>query len=240
MIPILYEDRDLLVCEKPVGVLSQPDIGRSGEDMLTLLSRQLCPPEQKNQPYIGLVHRLDRGVGGVMVFAKHRPTTGILSSEIAARRVVKQYLAVVHGAPSEHSGIWTDFLYQDRAVGKTYVVNGMRKGVKEASLAYRVLQQRSDPTYGVLSLLQIRLHTGRTHQIRVQCASRGMPLLGDGKYGARDHGVPMGLWSYRLTFAHPHCRGKTVDVAALPTQAPFDLFEEVMPVNDLPEGASVV
>ena len=234
MIPILYQDNHLLICEKPVGVLSQPDVGRTGEDMLSLLAQQLRDPEKKGEPYVGLVHRLDRGVGGVMVFGRQQRTTGALCADIASRRLTKQYLAVVHGFPSEPSGVWKDLLYQDRAVGKSYVVDGMRKGVKAASLAYRVLQRRDDPIYGSISLLQIRLHTGRTHQIRVQCASRGFPLIGDGKYGARDRGAPIGLWSYRLTFAHPNRKGQLLDVFSLPTQAPFDLFGGIEPPDDLP------
>ena len=234
MIPLLYQDNYLLVCEKPVGVLSQPDVSGSGEDMLSLLAQQLRTSQQKGEPYVGLVHRLDRGVGGVMVFGKQQRTTGALCTELAQHRLTKQYLAVVHGILPEPCGVWKDFLYQDRAVGKTYVVDGMRKSVKDASLAYRVLQQRDDTVYGPVSLLQIRLHTGRTHQIRVQCASRGFPLIGDGKYGARDRGAPIGLWSYRLTFAHPSRKGQRIDVTALPTQAPFDLFDDITPVDELP------
>ena len=110
-------------------------------------------------------------------------------------------------------------------------VDGMRKGVKEASLAYATLATRTDTPAGECSLLQIRLHTGRTHQIRVQCSSRGLSLIGDGKYGARDHGLPIGLWSYRLTFAHPRKKGKTVDVAALPTGEVFGWFGEIETVD---------
>ena len=184
---------------------------------------------------MGLIHRLDRGVGGVMVFSLHPRATGRLSATVADRSMTKQYLAVVHGAPEEPSGIWQNFLYKDASLGKSFAVERMRKGVKQASLAYRTLATATDTPYGTVSLLQIRLHTGRTHQIRVQCSCRGMPLLGDGKYGARDHGVPIGLWSYRLTFAHPIKKRQTVDVCSLPTgRPPFDLFEAITPVDDLP------
>lgn len=222
MIDILYEDECLLVCLKPVGVLSQPDSTGSGEDMLSLLREQLSARDGK-EPYIGLVHRLDRGVGGVMVFAKRQDIAGALSTAVANRTLIKQYLSVVHGKPQDKGGIWKDFLYKDAAKNKTFVVDRQRKGVKEASLSYATLATAETPA-GECSLLQIRLHTGRTHQIRVQCSSRGLPLVGDGKYGARDHGLPIGLWSYRLTFAHPRKKGKTVDVAALPTGEVFAWF----------------
>lgn len=223
MIDILYEDEYLLVCLKPVGVLSQPDVTGSEENMLALLEEQLTARDGKI-PYIGLVHRLDRGVGGVMVFAKRQDVAGALSAAVANRTLIKQYMAVVHGKPDAASGMWKDFLYKDAAKNKTFVVDRLRKGVKEASLEYEVMATESDTPAGECSLLRIRLHTGRTHQIRVQCSSRGMPLVGDGKYGARDHGLSIGLWSYRLTFAHPRKKGKEVDVCDLPTGEVFSWF----------------
>ena len=226
MIDILYEDEYLLVCLKPVGVLSQPDVTGSGENMLALLEEQLTARDGKI-PYIGLVHRLDRGVGGVMVFAKRQDVAGALYAAVANRTLVKQYMAVVHGKPDEVSGMWKDFLYKDAAKNKTFVVDRLRKGVKEASLEYEVMATECGTPAGECSLLRIRLHTGRTHQIRVQCSSRGMPLVGDGKYGARDHGLSIGLWSYRLTFAHPRKKGKEVDVCALPTGEVFSWFSAV-------------
>ena len=235
MIEFLYEDEALVVCQKPVGVLSQPDASGTDEDMLSLLGEQLRRPTDTRKPYVGLVHRLDRGVGGVMVFAKRPDIAGKLSIAVAERRMTKQYLAVVHGCPDEPCGIMCDLLYKDSAKGKSFVVERERKGVKRASLAYRVLSSINHEVHGELSLLQIRLHTGRTHQIRVQCASRGIPLVGDGKYGARDHGMPIGLWSYRLTFAHPSKKGQTVDLFRLPTASPFDLFDISVPADDLPD-----
>lgn len=223
MIDILYEDEYLLVCLKPVGVLSQPDISGNGEDMLSLLDEQMSARDGK-KPYIGLVHRLDRGVGGVMVFAKRQDVAGALSAAVANRTLIKQYLAVAHGRPTEERGIWKDFLYKDAAKNKTFTVDRLRKGVKEASLAYRTVVTLSDTPAGECSLLHIQLHTGRTHQIRVQTSSRGLPLIGDGKYGARDHGLDIGLWSYRLTFAHPRKKGKVVDICHRPTEGAFAWF----------------
>ena len=223
MIDILYEDEYLLVCLKPVGILSQPDATGSGEDMLTLLGEQLAARDGKT-PYIGLIHRLDRGVGGVMVFAKRQDVAGALSTAVANRTLIKQYLAVAHGKPREERGVWKDLLYKDAAKNKTFVVDRLRKGVKEASLAYRSVATLSETPAGECSLLHIQLHTGRTHQIRVQTSSRGMSLIGDGKYGARDHGMEIGLWSYRLTFTHPRKKGKVVDVCHRPTEGAFAWF----------------
>ena len=162
MIDVLYEDEYLLVCLKPVGLLSQPDAAGAGDDMLTVLADRLATRDGKT-PYIGLVHRLDRGVGGVMVFAKRQDVAGALSSAVANRTLVKQYLAVVHGRPPEDGGVWKDFLYKDAVKNKTFVVDRQRKGVKEASLAYRTVATLPDSPAGECSLLHIQLHTGRTH-----------------------------------------------------------------------------
>lgn len=221
MIPILYEDSDLIVCVKPVGILSQPDMG-NGEDMIALLQSYL--KEKNEKPYIGLVHRLDRNVGGVMVFPKKQAATAKISQTIRQRDFIKEYLAVVHNRPDEKAGIYKDLLFKDSSKNKTFVVNRPRKGVKEASLEYEVLGTQNT-TSGEFSLLKIRLHTGRTHQIRVQFASRKMPLVGDGKYGGSDNQCDIALWSYRLSFQHP-AKPKSVDVRQLPPdQYPWNLFK---------------
>ncbi|MBQ7337343.1 MAG: RluA family pseudouridine synthase [Clostridia bacterium] len=207
-IRILYEDRHLIVCVKPVGVLSQPSPEEQSGDMLSLLR------EQCSLPYIGLIHRLDRGVGGVMVFAKTQAAAGKLSAFVADRSLTKEYLALVHGMPDPPDGEMVDLLYKDAAQNRSFVVDRKRAGVKDAKLLYRTLRTVTIDTEP-LSLVQVHLVTGRTHQIRVQFSSRAMPLYGDGKYGARDHG-PIGLWSYRLRFPHPFERGKTVDVCCPP------------------------
>lgn len=199
MLEILYEDRHLIVCIKPVGMLSQPDT-KGEKDMLTVISDYLVTKGEK--PYIGLVHRLDRNVGGVMVFSKNSGITGKLSSEIAQRNFIKEYMAVVHNTPKESFGVFKDLLFKDSSKNKSFVVKRIRKGVKEASLEYNVLAV-ADTEKGQISLVKVLLHTGRTHQIRVQFSSRQMPLLGDGKYGSLDNGCEIGLWSYRLAFTHP-------------------------------------
>ncbi|MBQ3356511.1 MAG: RluA family pseudouridine synthase [Oscillospiraceae bacterium] len=185
-IPILYEDDQLLVCVKPRGVLSAKDA--SGKPAVTDgLPCAVFP-----------VHRLDREATGLMVFAKTAACAAFLS-EAMGKTVRKEYLAVCEGRPDE-SGELTDLLYHDRGKNKTYVVKRKRNGVREARLSYEVLRSESGT-----SLLHVLLHTGRTHQIRVQLASRGFPLCGDRKYGAKTGG-DLQLYAWRLTFPHPDGR----------------------------------
>ncbi len=184
-IKILYEDSQITVCVKPAGILSQT--GKTGEaSMVTQLETQLGTS-------IYPVHRLDREAAGVMVYAKTERGAADLSRQIQSGKLEKEYLAVVQGRPRPDQGMLTDFLYHDQRKNKTYVVKRPRKGVKEARLLYRVLMEREHET-----LVQIRLLTGRTHQIRVQFASRRWPLAGDGRYGGGSG--TMQLWSMRLSF----------------------------------------
>ena len=221
MLQILYEDAFLVVCLKPVGVLSQSAPGESDGDMLSLLNEQLGGE-------MFLIHRLDRGVGGVMVFAKRRDAAARLSAAVADRTLLKEYVALVHGVPESAEGEMVDLLYKDAAKNKSFVVDRQRAGVKKAQLTYRTLASYEDEGDERLSLVRVRLGTGRTHQIRVQFSSRGMPLVGDGKYGARDHGLSIALWSCRLCFPHPIKKGKTVDVfCPPPAQGAFERCADV-------------
>lgn len=183
MIEILYEDSDMIACIKPVGVLSQAD---GQESMISLLSAQ-CGGE------IYPIHRLDRAVGGTMIFARNKKAAAMLSQQVQDKIFVKRYLAAVGGVPEIKEGEMRDILFKDSRKNKTFVVNRTRKGTKDAWLEYRTLEAK-----GGISLQLIRLHTGRTHQIRVQYASRKMPLLGDGKYGSKDNYCDIALWSYSI------------------------------------------
>ena len=191
---ILYKDSAVIVAEKPQGVLSQSD-KNGGESMVTKL-QALTGGE------IYPVHRLDKETGGVMVYAKTQKAAATLSRDISEHRFYKEYLAVVHGVTEENSGTFCDLLFHDRAKNKSYVVKRERKGVKKAELCYEVLEtkEKDGEKY---SLLRVVLHTGRTHQIRVQFASRHFPLAGDRKYGAQDGCKNLGLWAQRLKFFHP-------------------------------------
>ena len=201
MIEILEQTPQLVLCVKPVGVRAQ---GEAEADLPALLKRQLgCE--------IYPVHRLDQAVGGVMVFAKTAPAAAKLSQAIAGGELQKEYLAVLERSPEQTEGELSDLLFHDRTKNKTYVVSRQRKSVKEAKLAYRVLDVQNG-----LCLVRIRLYTGRTHQIRVQFASRGMPLVGDGKYGSRKNAASPALWSYALTLP---MGGAIARIRALPEAA---------------------
>ncbi len=201
-IPILYEDKHIVVCLKPRGVLSQTD-SKGSDAMPELLAAQCGGTFYP-------VHRLDREVSGVMVFARTRDAAAKLSQLVGDHeKFCKQYLAVIEGALAEKTGILEDLLFHDRFKNKTYVVDRMRGGVKAAKLSYRVLEEKEGK-----SLLRIRLYTGRTHQIRVQLSSRGLPLAGDRRYGAVGDG-DIALFSESLAFPHPITR-KTISVSAQP------------------------
>lgn len=205
---LLYEDESLLVCIKPVGVDSQ-------EGMRELLREQLGVESF-------CVHRLDREVGGLMVFAKNPAAAAGLSAAIARRDMQKEYLTVLPGSPQHEEGVLRDLLFRDAAKNKSYVVKRRRKGVREAELEYRLLEQAEG-----LCLVRVKLHTGRSHQIRVQFASRGLPLLGDKKYGSREQGCTIALWSCRLAFPHPGS-SKILDFSAMPeSEYPWSRFEYI-------------
>ena len=205
---ILYEDASVVVCIKPAACLSEQTADGTGPaDLLAA----------RNGGYIGVVHRLDRGVGGVMVYAKTQDAAARLSRQVQERTFEKEYLAIVHGTPREPSGELRDLLFHDRRLNKSFVVDRARNGVKEAILDYVVQKTLETDAYGTLSLVRVRLHTGRTHQIRVQFSSRRHPLLGDGKYGASDH-CPIALFSTRIAFTHPKT-GKRLSFEALPHDA---------------------
>lgn len=192
---ILYHDSQIAVCVKPVGLDSQAEVPAA---LSEALGGDFLP-----------VHRLDQNVGGIMVYARTKEAAGKLSSAIQVGTMVKEYVAIVHGAPPE-SGDWEDWLFKDNSKNKVFVVKKERKGVKKARLEFVRLKE------GETSLVRIRLHTGRSHQIRVQFASRGFPLVGDHKYGARDDASAPMLFSCKLTFPF---RGKTLRFEELPSWA---------------------
>ena len=219
---ILYEDKYLIVCEKPIGVESQ--LSSAGKpDMITLLSEYR--KEKGEDSYVGLVHRLDTATGGAMIYSKQENVTGKISGILNSLEYEKEYLAIVHGAPEQSEGEFRDLLYHDKNKNKSYVVDRDRKGVKEAIAQYKLIDSLEDNDNGKISLVKVRLITGRTHQIRVQFASRGMSLLGDGKYGSRDNKASLALWSHRLSFVHPITKKKIEVTSEPPRDYPWSLFE---------------
>ncbi len=212
---ILYEDAHLVVCCKPVGYLSEDD--GSARCMPCWLRQHYAALGQNS--YIATVHRLDKITGGVMVFSRRKEVTGKLTAAVAEHQICKEYLAVLRGHPEKEEDTLTDLLFRDAAHNKSYVVKRMRKGVREAKLSYHTLDQTD-----TLTLVRVQLHTGRTHQIRVQFSSRALPLLGDIRYGSKDPDCTAALWSYHLSFTHPVTK-RSVDVTLPPPkQYPWDLF----------------
>lgn len=195
-IDILYEDNHLIVCIKPYNVPSQGD--KSGDaDMLTLLKAYIKRAYDKpGNVFLGLVHRLDRPAGGLMVFAKTTKAASRLSAAMRAHDFDKRYIARVSPAPKAMAGEWTDYLKKG-AGNLVRVVKKEESGAKAATLSYRVLRVDADQS----ALVEVSLATGRAHQIRVQFASRGTPLVGDARYGAG--GAQLRLWSAHLGFPHP-------------------------------------
>ena len=220
---VLYEDKYLLVCEKPVGVESQRS-SKGGEDMLSLLEKYRA--EKGEDAYVGLVHRLDTATGGAMIYSKRADMTGKLSALVQSAEYKKTYLAVVHGEPLESTGEMRDLLFHDKMKNKSYVTDKKRAGIKEAILNYRVLEVLEREDGSKLSLVEIELITGRTHQIRVQFASRKMPLVGDGKYGSRDNKASMALWSHRVEFNHPQSKKKIMAESCPPDIYPWNIFNK--------------
>ena len=195
MMEILYSDKDIAVIVKPVGLDSELGVPAAIQETL---GGGVFP-----------IHRLDLNVGGVMVYARTKQAAAALSRAVQEGAMVKEYVAIVHGTPPE-SGDWEDFLFKDSRKNKVFAVKKERKGVKYARLEFKRL------TAGEESLVRIRLHTGRSHQIRVQFASRGFPLVGDHKYGARDDRTAPLLFSCRVTFPW---KGQMRSFEALPDWA---------------------
>lgn len=214
---IIYEDNHLIVVEKPVGLLSQGD--HTGDsDLLNHIKQYIKITYNKpGNVFLGLVHRLDRMVGGVMVFAKTSKAASRLSDQIRTRQFTKKYLAVVHGVPPKEQ-ILIHYLWKDQRKNYTSVVPKDHQGAKYAELGYRLLESRHG-----LSLVDIDLKTGRSHQIRVQFKEIGHPLYGDKRYGNPQDTGDISLYAYQLSLIHP-TKKEEMTFKILPTSNPFNLF----------------
>lgn len=222
-VPIIYEDNHLLVIEKPVNVPVQQD--RSGDkDLLNLLKEYIKKRDHKpGNVFLGLVHRLDRPVGGVIVFAKTSKAASRLSDAIRRNDFQRTYLAVVRGIPKQSNGKLVHYLYKDRKKNKVYPVAKNHRQGKKAVLTYEVLDHNQQKQ---LSLLAVQLHTGRSHQIRVQLATIGHPLFGDQKYGVKVNqpGEQIALWAHTLAFPHTTSKEWLSFQANPPKKFPWTLW----------------
>lgn len=220
---IFYHDNSIAVCIKQPGQLSED----KGESSVPALLRN-----ELGADYVGVVHRLDRPVGGVMVYALTPAAAACLSKEAAEGTMKKEYAAVVRGVPEKRGGMLVDLLLHDIRRNKSFVVSTKRRGVKEARLLYRHMAE-VECGDGTVSLERIKLITGRTHQIRVQFASRGNPLVGDGRYGGKDALLKdPALYCVRMSFTHPDGREMSFTAPA-PEGYPWEMFREEMIVGDV-------
>lgn len=220
-INILYEDNHLLVIEKPVNIPVQEDASRD-KDLLTILKDDI--KVRYNKPgnvYLGLVHRLDRPVGGVMVFAKTSKAASRLSDVIRKNELTRKYVAVVRGVPKKEKAQLTHYLYKDTKKNIVQAVGANDKRGKKAILDYEVLSTKEN-----LSLVAVKLHTGRSHQIRVQLSEIGHPLFGDQKYGQAQNqkGQQIALWANMLEFPHPTTKELIRVECAPPNVYPWNIW----------------
>ena len=236
-VAILHEDNSVLVVVKPQNIPSQADA--SGDlDMLSLLKQYI--KDKYNKPgnvYLGLVHRLDRPTGGVMVFAKNSKAAERLSRQIVDGDMTKQYLTTVVGVPKERTGTLVNYLKQNARNNNVYVATFGDHNAKRAELSYEVLESFQD----TVSLVKVQLGTGRSHQIRVQFSAIGCPVFGDMRYGGDSlyKGANLALWAYRLEFNHPVSKERMVFVAYPPETDPwkrFDVSKHVENFSDSDDG----
>ncbi len=216
---IIHNEQNYIICKKPVGVSSQKTNGKC--DMPTIISQEINVSLDSIYP----IHRLDNAVGGTMVYALTKQSAASLSKIVSEGNMQKTYLAIIHGKPEAEKGVLEDLLFKDSSKNKSYVVKRLRKGVKEASLEYELIDTVCYECKQ-MSLVKILLHTGRTHQIRVQFSHRKMPLVGDRRYGSGKDNCPVALWSHKISFDSPFDNTKR-QYSSLPDamQFPWNLFD---------------
>lgn len=228
---VIYQDNHLFVVEKPVNIPVQEDSSQD-PDLLTL-SKEFIK-EQDNKPgnvFLGLVHRLDRPVGGVIAFAKTSKAASRLSDQIRRRAMGRTYLVVVQGQAPQSAGQLRDFMYKDRHKNQSYIVNPEHTEAKEAILNYQVIASKNQ-----LQLLAVQLETGRSHQIRVQLSHHGMPIQGDQKYNSKQAktGQQIALWAYELELEHPTLKELMTFYSFPPTaEWPWSIFQHE--ISSLPD-----
>ena len=228
MLEILYEDKQILVVWKPPGLESQSSRG-IGADMVSEIRRHIhnISPGQKI-PYVGVIHRLDKPVSGIMVYAKDKKSAASLSSQVSQGSMDKRYLAVLCGKVDKNVDKYVDYLLKDEKMNLSRIVDKGITGARRAELEYRVLKNIAEETGEILTLAEIHLLTGRHHQIRVQMSGHGLPLWGDRKYNPdfaekKERTDPVALSAYRLSFRHP-VTGKVMEFCRMPESGIFRRF----------------
>ncbi len=223
-VPILYEDNHLLLVEKPVNIPVQSD--QSGDqDLLNILKEDIKVRYQKpGNVYLGLVHRLDRPVGGAMVFAKTSKAASRLSDQVRRHAMTRKYYAIVHGRPTKVKGQLVDYLFKNTSKNIVSIVRADHVQGKKAVLTYELLESQGD-----LSLLEVQLQTGRPHQIRVQLAGMKTPIWGDQKYGQSVNkvGQQIALWAQELALEHPIKKEQIAVNSRPPASFPWDIWQDI-------------
>ncbi len=223
-INIIYEDKHILCLVKPQGIPSQSD-KTNDEDLMSQSLNYL--KDKAENPYLGLIHRLDRPVGGIIVFAKNEFANKELSRQVQERQTRKEYLTVVCGKPEYSMGTLEDYIKKLKTINMSKITPSDDKNAKLAKLEYEVLETKETGEYGALTLLKVKLHTGRHHQIRLQLSNAGMPIWGDNKYNKvfmkKKEFTLIALWSYKFGFKHPKTKIYT-EFTSLPASYPFTLF----------------
>lgn len=225
-IDILFQDKSIIVVEKPPKIPCQSDKTQD-EDLMSLLTKQLME-DGAEEPYLGLVHRLDRPVGGVLVLAKTKEANRVLSKQISEHKFTKEYLAVVCGIPANPHGELRDYLKKLVTINMSKVVDKGTKNAKEAILQYNLMAAKTTDKYGDISLLNVNLKTGRHHQIRVQLSNAGFPIWGDNKYNKifvkNKEWTQISLWAHRVAFRHP-VSNAPIDFTSFPyDEYPWSIF----------------
>lgn len=222
---ILFEDKHILCMVKPQGIPSQSD-KTSDEDLMSEALKYISSKE--SNPYLGLIQRLDRPVGGVIVYAKTEFANKELSKQVQLRQTQKEYIAVVCGKPENEKTVLEDYLKKLKTINMSKVTTADDRQAKLAKLEYEVLESVDTEEYGTLSLLKIKLYTGRHHQIRVQLSNANLPIWGDNKYNKvfvkKKDFTQIALWSYKFGFKHPKTREYKEFTSNLPDSYPFTLF----------------
>ncbi|MDW5298883.1 MAG: RluA family pseudouridine synthase [Sedimentibacter sp.] len=222
---IIYEDNHILCMVKPQGVPSQSD-KTNDEDLMSGALKYLSKKE--TNPYLGLIQRLDRPVGGVIVYAKNEFANKELSKQVQLRQTQKEYFAVVCGKPENQKEILEDYLKKLKTINMSKITTADDKLGKIATLEYEVLDSVETQEYGTLTLLKIKLFTGRHHQIRVQLSNKAMPIWGDNKYNKvfmkKKEFTQIALWAYKFGFKHPKTK-KYTEFTSFPSCYPFTLFK---------------
>jgi 23S rRNA pseudouridine1911/1915/1917 synthase len=221
---IIFEDKHILCLVKPQGIPSQSD-KTNDEDLMTAALKYINNKESNT--YLGLIQRLDRPVGGVIVYAKTEFANKELSKQVQLRQTQKEYLAVVCGNPENERAVLEDYLKKLKTINMSKVTTSDDKQAKLAKLEYEVLESKETEEYGILTLLKIKLHTGRHHQIRVQLSNANLPIWGDNKYNKvfvkKKDFTQIALWSYKFGFKHPKTK-ECVEFSSAPDCYPFTLF----------------